>query len=215
MPRKPTPITSDLPYHLTARSNNREWFYLPIPDVWQIFANTLAIVCERYELQVIAFVLMTNHYHLLAQFPQANMGEAMNYLQREISRAIGKNSNRINHVFGGPYKASLIAHTPYLKHVYRYIYRNPVEANLSHSVQDYAFSTFQNLYEDSAPPFSLRDDLALNWAPIPVNLEERAEWLNFKETPETLELIRRALRRTTFRFPSGNCLYRGRRSLNT
>src|SRR5574338_252694 len=126
MPRKPLIRSQIYPYHVTSRANNREWFFLPQAICWEVFGEKLSIVSERYRAKVLAFVLMSNHFHLLIQTPDGNLDAIMNYLIREVSRTIGARSRRINRIFGGRYKWSLIQDECYIAHVYKYVYRNPV-----------------------------------------------------------------------------------------
>lgn len=193
-------MTPEFPYHVWARSNNQEWFFLPINRVWNIFLKQLSIVSERYEAQVISFVLMSNHFHLLVRTPLANLDEIMNYFMREASRAIGKEAGRINHVFGGRYKSTLITKSSYLYHAYRYVYQNPVAANLTSIVEVYPYSTLPVLLGTSTVPFALADDLAVRWAPIPQEMEERRVWLNQSYTERERQLIHKGLRRVSFSF---------------
>lgn len=202
MPRKPLPRVADAPYHVTARTNNRDWFGLPLDEVWDIFSIHLEKVNRRYSAQIGAFVLMPNHFHLLIRTPDANLGDVMNHLQREVSRRIAKQTRRINHIFGGPYKGSLIASGTYLYHAYKYVYRNPIEAGLSLLAEDYPYSTLKNAFGEASLPYPLADKLMVEWSPIPVCLKQRREWLNTSYKKRELEVIRKGLRRVSFCFPS-------------
>jgi putative transposase len=50
MPRNPRIFTSLFPYHVTARSNNKDWFYLPIDLIWSIMARHLQTAQQDYPL---------------------------------------------------------------------------------------------------------------------------------------------------------------------
>ena len=130
MPRKPFIQNPEAPYHIAARSNNRDWFALPLEDVWFIMSRFLYLLHHAYGVEIYAFVLMDNHFHLLARFPLGNLVQAMQYFMRETSRCIAHESRRINHVYGGRYFRCEIGNFHYFTHTYKYIYRNPVEAKL-------------------------------------------------------------------------------------
>lgn len=66
MPRKPLIYTHLYPYHITARANNREWFNLQKSLIWQIMCDEASKICERQKFLIHAFVLMENHYHMIA-----------------------------------------------------------------------------------------------------------------------------------------------------
>jgi putative transposase len=65
VPRKPIERSRHNYYHITARSNNREFFYLPILNVWDIMSSKLAQLQCEHGIKIAAFVLMNNHFHLL------------------------------------------------------------------------------------------------------------------------------------------------------
>src|SRR5690606_22174225 len=131
MPRKPLLYIHEYPYHVTARSNNKEWFYIAKSLLWEIFISELNSHKEKFGIRIHAFVLMDNHYHLLLSTRgEFYLGEVMQSLQRSIARKINSEAQRINHVFGGAYKGCLINNPIYYAHVVKYIYRNPIKAGL-------------------------------------------------------------------------------------
>jgi putative transposase len=203
MVRKLLHRSSYYPYHVTARSNNREWFYVPIEVAWNIFCDQLCIVSFAYGAKIHAFVLMSNHYHLLLSTPDANIDQIMNYFAREVSRAINQYSIRINHVFGGRYKACLIKNGNYYSHALRYIYRNPVRANICKRAEEYKFSTLHGIqgYDKvNLPLHGVSGEFRANY---PEKLDEFESWVNIT-TPEQPNdhLISLALRKTNFSFPT-------------
>ncbi|WP_413578811.1 transposase [Bdellovibrio sp. HCB290] len=190
MARKKILYTHELPYHVMARSNNKEWFYIPIQDCWYVFQDVIRKTQKQYGLQVYVFVLMDNHYHMLVQCSEKHtLGEAMNYLQKTVSKAINKKAGRINHVFGGPYKPTLIKDPDSFSSVYKYILRNPVTAGLVTQVEDYYFSTLN----------SPGVDLAVENEWFATTPTDRSNWLNVSFEDERYLAINRALKRTEFR----------------
>jgi putative transposase len=200
MAREKLPYLRNGIYHVRARSNNKEWFYVPIHQLWDIFLKKFNIIGQEYHAHVIAFVLMSNHYHLLIETPEANLGAIMNYLQREVSRSVGRISGRINHVFGGTYKGTLIDDEMYLFNVYRYLYQNPVEAKLCSRVEQYKYSTLPFVINERSP-IALADHVAVNRSSIPTDMNKRLEWLNIMLSEEQRDLIRKAVRKPKCRFP--------------
>ncbi|WP_081111818.1 transposase [Bdellovibrio bacteriovorus] len=59
-------------------------------------SNYLCFIHHAYKGEIYAFVLMSNHFHLLIRFPENNMSEAMTYFMRESSRMISRQAGRIN-----------------------------------------------------------------------------------------------------------------------
>ncbi len=196
MPRKKLYRTSDLPYHITARCSNQEWFDLPMPEVWRIFSMYLFFISRAYSVQIHSFVLMSNHFHMLATTPEANIDEAMNYLLREVSKRIAEKSERTNQIFGGPYYWSIIKNNIYYQHAYKYVYRNPVHAGLCRRVEEYPYSTLPGL-------------LGMRYLDIPVidnqnliqNTGSVLSWLNQEYQEEDRLSIKSALKHREFCFP--------------
>lgn len=84
---------------------------------------------------------MSNHYHLIISTPEANIGEAMKYLHREVARKANKSVGRINHFFGSRYKWSIIYNENYYWNVVKYIFRNPIRAGICSFVNEYQYSS--------------------------------------------------------------------------
>src|SRR4051794_13448330 len=120
--------TSDFPYHVSARTNNKDWFYVPQEQCWNFFSEVLCKLTEIYGVHLHSFVLMSNHCHLTLSTPRLNLDLAMRYLFTEVSRRIAQHSGRINHIFGGRYKSSVMINPMGWAYVYKYVYRNPVRA---------------------------------------------------------------------------------------
>ncbi|MFM8314677.1 MAG: transposase [Deltaproteobacteria bacterium] len=178
--------------------------------------DKLEEVSIYYGARVLSFVLMSNHFHMMIETPLKNLNQIMNYFMREVSRAIGKEASRINHVFGGRYKSSVITESVYFAHAYKYIYRNPVRAHLTTSVDKFPFSTLQWVLGIEPYRFPLYDLNTSFSEKVPLNLSERLGWLNCSPPSEHDLLIRKALRRVEFSFPQDrNCRHSVKSLLNS
>ena len=144
MPRKNLILSDVHPYHIVARSNNKEIFYVPLEVLWPIFVEKLEVLKIEFSCVIHAFVLMGNHYHLIISTPLANINKAIEYLNREVSRAANKKAARINHFFGGRYKWSIITNEIYYWNALKYVYRNPVKANICTAVGTYKYSSLND-----------------------------------------------------------------------
>jgi putative transposase len=67
-------------YHITSRGNGSNLIYLQDDD-FELFLQVLTNVCERYNWVVHAYCLMSNHYHLLVETPDANFSQGMRQLK--------------------------------------------------------------------------------------------------------------------------------------
>ncbi len=196
MPRKKLIRDSLNPYHVCVRSHNKEWFDLPMDKMWEIFSEYLYLTKHIFNLEIISFVLMDNHFHLLLRTPLKNLDQAMNYFLREVSRVIGFEAGRINQKFGGPYHWSLIESNRHFLCAYKYVYRNPVDAGLVDRVELYPYSTLFGLLGQSPLIIPVANDIQLI-----ENTEGCLEWLNqsYKSTEER-KAIKDALNKSKFIF---------------
>lgn len=187
-------------YHVTARSNNKEWFYLPLPEAWAVFTEMLGKINQKHHAHIHAFVLMGNHYHLALSTPLKNLDEIMRYFQTEVARRFKEKSGRINHVFGGRYRWTLLPDSRALAFAYKYIARNPIRAGLSKRIEDYPFSSFFSASLHPPLPLPICDGLDNYWGQIPRPFEERLSWLNQPTPKESESLVKAAIHHHSFRF---------------
>lgn len=189
MPRKPLIRSNEHYYHVTARSNNRENFYLSPSVIWIIFLNELASLQKKFQIKIAAFVLMDNHFHLLVLSPEEDIDKIMYFFMKNSTLDIQKKSGRINKIFGGRYKGSLILNNQYLFNVYQYIYLNPVRAKIVKVGSDYPLSSFYFIKNNLQLPINISSPLGeLDWLNSPLSKNDE---LNIKS----------ALRKTIFTPP--------------
>lgn len=148
MPRKPLIRNNIYPYHVTSRSNNKEWFQLPMESVWNIAKSSLLHAHFKFPVDIICFVLMSNHYHLLVRTPNSDLDKFMYEFNKEFSLQLREKTKRINKMFGGRYKWTLIKSHKYLANCYRYIYQNPLRANITNLCENYPYSTLFYKYKN-------------------------------------------------------------------
>ena len=188
MPR-PLLIRSEThPYHVTSRSNNKEFFPIPIRNVWEIMTKELSKASKEQSLAVHAFVLMGNHFHLLCHTPKGNLDEIMRDMLRNTTNKIHMRAGNQNHLWGGRYKWSLIESQTHYFQVYRYIFQNPVRAGICKRVEDYPYSTIKEC------SFPLHSFVPMTFA----GREGELHWLNEKYDNEDAELIKLGLRKQQF-----------------
>ncbi|MBX3018572.1 MAG: transposase [Bdellovibrionaceae bacterium] len=195
MPRAHFECDPTSPYHICSRSNNREVFEVPISVAWDIKSSYLHLIATAMNVKIHSFVLMNNHFHMLASFPEANLSAAMNYFMREASKAIGKEGKRINHIYGGRVFRSRISTYSHYMNVYKYVYRNPLAVGLSELVEDYEYSTLGRKLGKHHLPFPVADDTLL----FDGDISETLRWLNRPIENRHAIDIKNALRHSDFR----------------
>lgn len=200
MPRKKLTYTSEYPYHIVARSNNKEFFYLPKNVVWNIFIRQLRQLNSEFNFQIYGFVLMDNHYHLLASTSnKADLGVIMQRLQLKVSKAINKRAQRINHTFGGPYKASLITNPYSFLHTLKYLLRNPIQAGLTRKVESYKYTDAIFCSKQKLP---LSSPVFINQYKL--NSQIIINWSNSAFVDDEYSQLRTALKKTVFVYKNRN-----------
>jgi REP element-mobilizing transposase RayT len=112
-------------YHLTARGNEQRVTFRDDRDRGH-FWELLAAWVERFGLRLHAFVLMPNHYHLLAETTQANLSQAMQWLNVSYTVWVHRRHQRVGHLFQGRFKSVIIEPATWALGLSRYIHLNPV-----------------------------------------------------------------------------------------
>ena len=200
MSRKLLIRSNFLPYHVTARSNNRESFPLPPEQTWEIISNECYAISAVREAEIQALVLMPNHFHMIITVPAFDLGKIMQGFISNISRTVNRNSGRSGHVFGGPYHCSLINSGLYYSTALKYVYRNPVRANLVERAEDFKYSTLHGILGKSHLPFPIYYPREAFFN-VPDEPETMLSWINTPFTKEAQEAIQKGFRRRLFRLP--------------
>jgi putative transposase len=193
MPRPILKSSSLHPYHVRSRCINRDWFSQPMEEVWEIMSEQLFFINHAFKVKIHAFVLMSNHYHMLISTPEGNLSESMAWFNRETSRSVIKDSERINQTYGGRFKGTLITSFHHFINVYKYIYRNPVTAGICKNVEAYPFSTLHGLLGLAPMTIPMELDTLLF-----ENMDSHMDWLNLEPKKEHLEEIRKGLKKSVF-----------------
>jgi putative transposase len=99
-------------------------------DDRQIFLQCLAAAAERYGLQVHAYCLLGNHFHLLVLSEEGRLSDGMRFLAARFTQRINYRDNRDGPIFRGRFASVMIKNDAHLVRASRYIHRNPIEAGL-------------------------------------------------------------------------------------
>ena len=108
-------------YHITSRGNERKNIYLDESDC-EKFLEYLVKAKERYKIYLYAYVLMSNHYHLLIETTTENLSRVMHYLNTSYTSYFNWKHKRCGHLFQGRYKSILVDKEGYFMRLIRYIH---------------------------------------------------------------------------------------------
>jgi len=129
-------------HHVTSRGNAREAIFLVDPDR-ELFLQVLADTVARFGWICHAYCLMTNHYHLLIETPDANLSRGMRQLNGVYTQAFNRRHLRVGHVLQGRFKAIVVEKESHLLELARYVVLNPVRAKAVRSVRDWPWSSYR------------------------------------------------------------------------
>jgi REP element-mobilizing transposase RayT len=147
-------------YHITSRGNARSLIYLQEDD-FELFLQILGDVCDRYNWVVHAYCLMSNHYHLLVETPDANLSKGMRQLNGVFTQSMNRKHHRVGHLFQGRYKAILVDKDAYLLELCRYIVLNPIRAKMVNSPDEWLWSSWHCMLGNVVSPAWLSTDALL------------------------------------------------------
>jgi putative transposase len=142
MARRPRHVLPGQPMHLIQRGNNRQAVFFEPVD-YLFYRQALGDAAQRYGCAVHAYVLMTNHVHLLLT-PSTADGPSrfMQSVGRRYVRHVNTKYKRSGTLWEGRFKSAIVDSERYLLTCSRYIEMNPVRAGMVNSPEDYSWSSF-------------------------------------------------------------------------
>ena len=156
-------------YHVMNRGDHQETLFCDEDDR-KLFVGTLAEGCEKTAFQIHSFCLMSNHFHLVVEAPNANLVEGMKWLLGVYTSRFNRRHKVFGHLFSGRYKALIVdgSGNGFLKSVGDYVHLNPVRAGLlrpEQPLQAYRWSSYPLYLSDSSPrpPWLRVDRLLGEW----------------------------------------------------
>lgn len=143
MARPPRVYIPGSSVHVFQRGHNRCPIFHERSD-YERFLALLASATLHNHVDVHVFALMTNHYHLIATPSSAiALPHAMKQLHGDYGRYYNRKHRRIGTLWGGRYQAKNIEDERYWWTCLRYVERNPVEACLVDSLEEYEWSSYR------------------------------------------------------------------------
>jgi len=104
-------------------------------------------------VDILAYCLMPNHYHLLIQVKTKELPKAMQQLALSYSASFNKEYQRVGHLFQGRYQLKQIDDQTYLDHLSRYIHLNPSSAGLVRKPEAWQYSSYREYIGLRTPGF--------------------------------------------------------------
>jgi len=206
MPRIQRLCVPGVPLHIVQRGNNKQPCFFRTPD-YLAYLKALKNAALRYGVDVHAYVLMTNHVHLLVTpDDRTSASRTMQHVGRKYVQHFNSAHNRTGTLWEGRFRSSIIDADRYLLACYRYIELNPVRAGMVKSPVQYRWSSFQaNALGNRDAIISPRQE----WLDLGITMSERCQkyrrLFDANSGHDDVEEIRYAVRKG---LPTGSKLFR-------
>jgi putative transposase len=187
MPRTARASVGDVCYHVINRGNARGDVFHKHED-FAAFVTLLEQACERLPMRVLAYCLMSNHFHMvLRPLAAGDLSRWMQWLLTSHVRRYHRHYQGSGHVWQGRFKAFPIQQDEHLLTVLRYVERNPVRANLVQRAEQWAWSSAAMWRKKELPA----------WLHVgPVRYEGNwLAWVNRPQTGTEEEALRKCIAR--------------------
>ncbi len=186
MPRLARTVFSDIPHHVTQRGNRLEDVFFDKEDR-HIYLEWLGEYCQKWQVEILAWCLMTNHIHLvLKPSTEEGLQRALKPLHMRYAQHVNRAKGWKGHLWQGRFFSSPLDEI-YTWSAIRYTERNPVRAGMVDKAEDYVWSSAAahcGLMESSLLATLPQTDRA-------VSEGEWSDWLALPESEQAINVLRR------------------------
>ena len=168
MPRPPRAFVEGI-YHLSSHASDTRHLFLSDGDR-KTFLDRLALVIARFDLSLIAYALLGNHYHLVVATPDGRISSALQQLHTWYSRTLNRRRERSAHLFRAHFFARELRSDADLLVTCRYVVQNPVAAGLANDPFSWPWSSAAASAGVAAPV------IPLDPGPLRAALGDRDDW---------------------------------------
>jgi putative transposase len=143
MPRRPRLLLPNVPLHLIQRGNNRQVCFVAEED-YRFYLDWLKEYAAKTGCRIHAYVLMSNHVHLLVSSPTTDgLGAMMKALGQRYVQYVNRTYRRSGTLWEGRFRSCLTQEESYLLACQRYIELNPVRAGMVEHPGEYRWSSYR------------------------------------------------------------------------
>jgi REP-associated tyrosine transposase len=168
-------------YHVMARGNGRQKIVRDDADRRRLI-DGLEHTVGRCGWELLCYVIMDNHFHLLLKTPRPNLGAGMQSLLSGYAIWTGRRWRRVGHLFQGRYRTEMIEDESYYWTVSRYIHLNPVRARLVRRPEQWEWSSYPG-YRDPrrAKAWVAHHEMLAAWRGDQGGRDPRGDYVHFVE----------------------------------
>ena len=181
------PLRIDYPdtyYHVLSRGNEQRPIFKTDKD-YEMFLSILEKTAGKFHLEIHAYVLMKNHYHLLVKTTQGNLSRAIQWLGVTYAGWYNRKHKRSGHLFQGRFKSFLVEDDSYFTAMCYYIHGNPVRVGAAKTPEEFRWSSARAYAQKDNESGWLRTEVMLAMAGGSRRkfYREQEAYLNRSESP--------------------------------
>ncbi len=169
-------------FHIYNRGVDRNTIFFDESNYWFFIKRLKEYAIS--EIDVVAYCLMPNHFHLLVhQHKPKAVSAYIGRVCKSYVHAINKQRARTGHLFEGKYKIKAIDSVQYLLHLSRYIHLNPVRASLVDKGEEWKFSSYQSYIMQGASEDHIKTNVVLQ------EFNGRSDYKDFVESYQSSDKL--------------------------
>ena len=180
-------------YHILNRANARVQIF-DNNDDYQIFESILEEAKERFDMRILSYVIMPNHWHLILYPKKDNdLSKFMSWVTNTHTRRwhVLKKTIGQGHLYQGRYKSFICQNDNYFLTLLRYVERNAKKANLVKKAENWKWGSAWRIKYGTEKQKELLSD-----CPLPRS-EDYFDWLNKPQTEEEEAVIKKSIQRNS------------------
>ena len=145
MPRFPRNYLKTSFFHVMSQGINKNFIFEDSIDI-KFYIKNMYEIKDKYNVKIIAYCIMNNHVHMLLETAGVeNLSKYMHCLNTRFGQYYNKKYKRVGYVFRDRYKAEGIYSEKQLYNCVKYIYDNPVKAEICKKPEEYKFSNYKKI----------------------------------------------------------------------
>ncbi len=149
-------------YHVLNRGRRKEKVFFQESD-YLMFMDILEESTDVFNLEVHAYSLIPNHYHLLIRTPDGNLSRIMRHINGSYTQKINRRYGLEGSLFKGRFKSILVEEETYLLELIRYIHRNPLKAGLEKKLGEHRWTSHYSYNDVKKKPGWLKTENVLRY----------------------------------------------------
>ncbi len=192
-------IQTIFPYHITTRTNNKE-FRFNKKKIIKLFVSVLNQAVKKYNVTLLHVVIMSNHYHIILKINEKNLHRFFQFVNSRIAIGHNRLTGRSGHLWGDRYKSTIISTDEHYIQCVKYIYNNPIRAGLVSHPKDFENSTFHfHAFGKKIDIQVVEDQFIIVWKPVgPVSYHDFFQSLFSSTDNYSTSSIKEGLRKQAY-----------------